>query len=323
MYRKYILEFPKELTNEEKELKSKYAILRQLKEKLSLFHKQEVPKDSSELPITEDRPKKCPQDDLKKTALQILKTSGNLKKTSYVGKSTKEFKKAFRQSGEINGGQNSCAKGDYAPQSEPQPRSVIVRGQNLTSELLHKAFDSAGDIWKMRLDHEKQSAVITFKKSANARIAANNVNNSVIDGGQLGVKLMKTRNTVWSEISAADAKFDKYLKSREKRTIHVSYKGSLTMQDFRTIFRGIGKIEKIYLSSRNPASSSKKRFAFLTFEFEEDARRALDEKDGEVFKGVRLRITPQKTLFSDSAIPVTASQEKDSREIITFDEQLF
>ncbi|CAL1278416.1 unnamed protein product [Larinioides sclopetarius] len=214
-----------------------------------------------------------------------------------------------------------CVKAEYIPESEPKPRSVIVRAQDLTSEFLHKAFDSAGEIWNMRLDGNNQSAVITFKKSANASLAVDNLNNSIIDGKQLEVKLMKIRNAVWSEISAADAKFNKYgLKCREKRTIHISYNGSLTMQDLRTIFRSTGKIEKIYLSSMNPALSSKKPFAFVTFEFEEDARRALDEKDGEVFNGVRLKITPQKVLFSDSSIPVPASQEKDPRDIITFDD---
>ncbi|KAF8768142.1 hypothetical protein HNY73_020992 [Argiope bruennichi] len=293
--------------------------------KVSLLHSHDLATNSPKLLIAVDTPKKCTQEDLKKTAIQILKANGSKKRTSCAGKSTKDFKKAFRQNGEIHIGQKRCAKGEFTPESEAQPRSVIVRGQHLTSELLHKVFDCAGEIWKMRVHHNAQSAVITYRKSENALFAVNNLNNSIIEGKQLGVELAKKRNTAWSEISAAEAKSNKYdFKSREKRTIHVSYRGNLTMQDFRTIFRGVGRIEKIYLSSLNPASSSSKNpYAFVTFEYEDEARRALDEKDGEVFNGIRLKISPQKILLNDSSIPSVAFQEKDSRDIVAFDDELF
>lgn len=100
-----LLEFPKELTYEEKELKSKYKILRELKEKMSLLSKQKTMKDSSELLTTVDRFQKCSQEDLKKTALRVLQESEVSKKIGNARKSTKDFKKAFKQSGETHVGQ--------------------------------------------------------------------------------------------------------------------------------------------------------------------------------------------------------------------------
>ncbi|GIY39845.1 hypothetical protein CDAR_526532 [Caerostris darwini] len=74
----------------------------------------------------------------------------------------------------------------------------------------------------------------------------------------------------------------------------------------------------MYLSSLNSTLSAVKPFAFITFEYEDEARRALDEKDGFIFNGIHLTISPQKVNSNDASISSNPNQEKDSRDLITF-----
>ncbi|GIY39844.1 negative elongation factor E [Caerostris darwini] len=305
------INFPKELTHEEKELKSKYELLRKLKQKIKRLQKKAKNKEHQESSISTN------QDHLKKTALQVLKANGGDKKASK--NVTKDFKKSSKPNGEVQFGQKRSAMGEYTPEREPRPRSVIVRGLELTHEFLYKYFKQIGRILQIKMDQSGQSAIITFKKFEKARSAADVMKSCCIEGKHLSVELMKKRNTTWLDISTADSKNKKYdYGNREKRTIHVSFEGNLTMKDFRNIFKDVGKIEKMYLSSLNSTLSAVKPFAFITFEYEDEARRALDEKDGFIFNGIHLTISPQKVNSNDASISSNPNQEKDSRDLITF-----
>ncbi|GFY43323.1 uncharacterized protein TNIN_113361 [Trichonephila inaurata madagascariensis] len=320
------IEFPEEFTDEERELKSKYRILRKLKIELSSIQKKEILKEEPDTFESAYRSNEITQDRLKKNAAEILKASGGAKKTHNSGKETKDFKRASKQFGEMRVGQRRCAMGEYTPESESQPRSVIVRGHNLTYQELQKTFDEIGDIWKIRIDQDNQSAIVTFKNYESACLAVDTFQGKFIEGKQLIVELMKKRNTTWTEISTADAKNKKHKydsRGRDKCTVHVSYNGKLTMQDMRSIFNNVGKIEKIYISSLNHTSTSTKPFAFVTFEYEDEAVRAVDEKHGTVFNGILLKVSPQKVVFNDSSVSQNLPQEKDSRNIVSFDYEVF
>ncbi|GFS60868.1 uncharacterized protein NPIL_655171 [Nephila pilipes] len=318
---KYSIDFPEELTNEEKELKSKYQVLRKLKAEYSFFQKKESNKEESDAFKSPYHSNEITQDRLKKTAAEILKAGGEAKKAYNPDKMTKDFKRASKQNGEMHVGHKRCAMGVYTPESESQPRSVIVRGHNLIYDELQKSFDEIGDIWKIRLDPNNRSAIITFKHTENASLAADTFHGKFIEGKQLSVELMKKRNTTWTAISTADAKNKKHKYDnlhREKRTIHISYNGKLTMQEFRTIFKNMGNIEKIYIPSLNHASASSKPYAFITFKYEDEAVRAVEEKNGEIFNGIRLKVSPQKIVFNDSSVSQNVPEEKDSRDILSF-----
>jgi len=65
--------------------------------------------------------------------------------------------------------------------------------------------------------------------------------------------------------------------------------GSTSSEGLRRFFRGFGELEKVRLI-KDPMTGKSKRFAFLTFYFEEDAAHAVEVMNGAQLDGSKIRV---------------------------------
>ncbi|XP_035224905.1 polyadenylate-binding protein, cytoplasmic and nuclear-like [Stegodyphus dumicola] len=305
----WLPEYPKELTKEEEQLKSKYEILRKLKARL--LKRQTSFKENPTTRLNDSTG--YSQHDLKKAAAEILMASGTLSKKDTFGKKTKDFKKPCkRNSQSLQAELKRCAGRKYVPEAEFEPRSITVRAAGISEQFLHHHFSCFGDIWKIRLDDDRESAVVTFKKPESARCASQKMNACFVEGKQLFVKCAKQKNISWTDISMKDRKNSmNSCSDRMKQTCHVSFQGDLTVQDFQDFFQNVGIVTRLYINRR-------KKFGFVTFENEVQANRAIEEMNGTSYKGVRLIISPQKILFSDTTI--CSHEEEKERGLLSYED---
>lgn len=96
--------------------------------------------------------------------------------------------------------------------------------------------------------------------------------------------------------------------------MHLRYKGHLKTADFEEFFHGVGRITRIYLNQA-------KHFGFAMFESEEEAQRAINELDGEVYKGSRVFVSAQTFSKRDFSKPVPQSFDYNKgREMVTYED---
>lgn len=209
---------------------------------------------------------------------------------------------------------------ESAPATDPHPRSVTIRGPNLKHQLVMETFRKFGEIIKISLGRDNESAVVTYKKPEQARMASvAKHNTSPKKNTEFSVELVKPRNSSWVDISVKEAvEYDETI--REIKTVHVSYQGILTRHDLRYIFRSVGRIEKIYISSME-SLSPKKQFALVTFRLESEAERAVDEVNGHVYNGVTLAVSLHRKPLNlrDYSFCTDTIRDVDSRELISYD----
>lgn len=209
---------------------------------------------------------------------------------------------------------------ESVPETDIQPRSVTIRGPNLKHQLVLETFRKFGDIIKIGLGRDNESAVVTYRNPEHARKAS--VAKRVVspkESTEFSVELVKPRNSSWVDIAVKEAiEYDASI--REVKTVHVSYQGILTRHDLMHIFRSVGRIEKIYISSLC-ALSPKKQFAFVTFQLESEAERAVDEVNGHVYNGVTLAVSLHRKPLSlrDHSSSTDTIRDVDSRELIAYD----
>lgn len=151
--------------------------------------------------------------------------------------------------------------------------------------------------------------MLTFKRPSHAAKFAQALNGAVIEGVKLDISILR-KNTSWNF-----SECNKHTEMKnEGKSVHLRYKGHLTTADFEEFFHRVGRITRIYLNQA-------KHFGFAMFETEEEAQRAINELDGEVYKGSRVFVSTQTFSKCDFSKPVpqTFEYNKD-REMVTYED---
>ena len=155
---------------------------------------------------------------------------------------------------------------------------------------------------------------MTFKQPCSATKLAEILNEKVVDGVKLEVSVLR-KNISWS--NGADKNSPNTLTDMKNRgkSVHLRYKnGHLKHRDIEEFFQTVGKITRIYLNEV-------KKFGFAMFETEEQAQRAITEMDGQVWKGIKIYVSPQK--FSNSDSPKSVLQlasHSEEREMVSYED---
>ncbi|KAG8199591.1 hypothetical protein JTE90_009428 [Oedothorax gibbosus] len=310
----HLVQLPKELSKEEKELQAKYDVLRNLKLKQKLYEIRGSSKHQNSYNVSNDAVQIC----LKKNAVKVLEKSKREKfREIEINKMQKTcgFKRSLKSNGVNQIVQKKCAMAEFSPKTIPRPRSVTIRGQNLTEKQLLDHFHKFGPINKIRLGSENASAVVTYKTPEDAIRASDD--KPLVESVKMHVELAKKTNPLWINIATEEAiKIDSIIHGCNS-TVYVSYQGRLTDQDFKYIFGSVGTVQKIYIPKVKT-----NQFAFIRFEFNIEAERAVNEVNGLVYKGITLSVSLRKESSKDSNVLVETTEnvpDVDPRELIIYD----
>ncbi|XP_015928932.2 negative elongation factor E-like [Parasteatoda tepidariorum] len=323
MSAKWNLVFPKEYTQEELMLKSKYEMLRKLKQSVNSRRKT---KQESIIPQSGINDKKKYLEASKTEAVKILKKKGellNLKNIKHEEGKTQNFKKPSSQSKELQSGYKKSAKDGYIPNASTQARSVIVRGEKITPSILRHFFARIGTIRNLRISETFNSGVVTFETPERACMAFSMDGLMTESGQRLCVSSAKKKNQFWEEILAQDKKISNdQILSQKKKTVHVSYSGILSFKDLRQLFCTTGTVKAVYMPERNERQFSEhtKSSGFVTFMREEEAIKAVQLFNGTLWKGMHLTVSPQKVSRDDTLEDTVVAQEDCTRDLIAFND---
>lgn len=187
-----------------------------------------------------------------------------------------------------------------------QPRSVVIRGKDLTDTFLRKHFEKFDDIRGIKTNENKTTSVLSFRRPNNAKMAVESMDGKIIDGIELKVSMLKPKNTSWCDLSSKDNSTTT-LHEKRGRSVHIKTTGHLTANDVEELFQNVGRINRMYI---NPI----KKFGFVTFENEKEAQRAIREMNGEIYKGIKVFVSPQ--VFLDPK--AEAENQEKEREAISY-----